>query len=168
MKKIIVLSMIIVMAITAWLPFERHTVLGGAKGASSLYGKTFNDVLLFLFNDNTHLNKWNKYTFNCVQFSEEMVDHAQAQGFHATTVEITWTYPDRDGFEAHDIVAIYSVDQGMIWIEPQTNVLYRIPDENSSHNLSDFQPLKLCHKDDVFCWPYIIDHYNYFANIFPN
>ena len=86
------------------------------------YSKTFADVQQFLLYDDTHLHQWTP-EFDCVQFSEMMVEHARENSFVSVIVSLQYQLP-YDGYTGHDIVAFYTVDKGIVWVEPQNNLIY--------------------------------------------
>jgi hypothetical protein len=110
---------ILILALLALSISPMHVIQTASAVA---YTKTFADVEQFLLYDDTHLNTWTP-EFDCVQFSEMMVQHARQQGFAAVVVTLDYQQ-DYDGYTGHDIVAIYTIDQGVVWIEPQNNSFY--------------------------------------------
>lgn len=77
-------------------------------------GKTYAQLQSFLASDQTDKITYTD-TFNCVQFTQTLIDDARAQGFVVSAVYLKWV-GELDG---HDFTAFYTTDQGIVWIDPQ-------------------------------------------------
>ncbi len=76
---------------------------------------TYQEVLSFLASDHTNLNIY-KYSYDCTEFSNELIANARDNGLFACTAELG--YLDKQG---HVIVAFNTIDRGLIYVEPQNN-----------------------------------------------
>lgn len=119
--------------------------------ANQNYSKTMADVKAFLAADNTESYTWTDM-FNCVKFTRILIKRARVAGFDAEPVIVVWTTRDSDGYQAHEFVAISTVDAGIVWVEPQDDGIYTIP----SGGLVNFRRMAantpLCEADGSYCW----------------
>lgn len=68
----------------------------------------------FVAADKTDHNTYNAATYNCVNFSNDLITNAAKQGIRAAYVNID--FPDSSG---HSIVAFNTTDKGFVYIESQ-------------------------------------------------
>lgn len=92
----------------------------------SLFSKTSADVLDFVLVDQTNTIPYSS-SFNCVQFSETLIENAEKEGFKAEPVMVGWW---QDGqLILHEFVAFETKD-GTIWIEPQNDNQYIVSEQS--------------------------------------
>jgi hypothetical protein len=84
---------------------------------------TITDVYSFLNEDDTD-NMVYSENFNCVSFSETLIERAREKGFVAVYVSVWWP----EFWIGHTFVAFHSEDEGIIWIEPQNDREYVVVD----------------------------------------
>jgi hypothetical protein len=88
----------------------------------SLHDPTYKEAMAFIQADQTYLNKYIDPTYVCTQFARDVINDAENKGLRCAFVVIT--HPGiipGTTFSGHDIVAFNTVDEGMIYFEPQTN-----------------------------------------------
>jgi hypothetical protein len=93
----------------------------GLKANVSLHDPTYRELLDFIARDPTDKEKYDATDFNCVDFSAMLDNNAEKAGIRAAFVMIT--YPQEPG---HAIVAFQTTDKGLIYIEPQFDVLVKL------------------------------------------
>jgi hypothetical protein len=76
---------------------------------------TYQQMESFLAADKTDLNTYNATTYNCVNFSADVIANAAKSKIRCAYVNID----ERDS--GHAIVAFNTTDRGLIYIEPQTD-----------------------------------------------
>jgi hypothetical protein len=87
-------------------------------GALLMFSSPRERVEYFLARDTTSLNEYNKYSYVCSDFAEDLVKNAESAGFKAESIVILFTHEI-----GHVIVAFYT-DEGIIYVEPQTDTIY--------------------------------------------
>lgn len=153
MKKITVwLVLIGLLLSTAGRSFE-----GSAGGASdSVHAKTYADVMAFLAADQTDTLVWTP-DFNCVQFTNTLIEHARAHGFLVHESVADWTTPDADGFLSHEFIAFELAGGQIVLIEPQSDLEYSLLEIRQAH---------LCSGEK--CWPETAQSIYYYMGDVPN
>jgi len=91
-----------------------------------LLPKSHQDLTVFLSKDQTNLIPYTA-EFDCVQFSETLIENAGSKGFKAAPVMVGWNTDN--GLALHEFVSFVTSD-GIVWIEPQNDKEY-IVSENS-------------------------------------
>ena len=82
-----------------------------------LHDPTYNEVVSFITQDKTNDEEYIEGVFDCEQFSQQVNTNAENIGIRCAYVVIYF-----DGTDAgHGIVGFNTVDQGMIYIEPQSD-----------------------------------------------
>ena len=95
--------------------------------ATQVGGITWSQLVDFLLKDHTNWNEWtNDYV--CVNFSLDLVANARAKGINAWIVAVKFSgHPyDKTQPDGHTFVAFRTIDQGIIWVEPQTDEMYTV------------------------------------------
>lgn len=87
------------------------------------YHMTYADVLRFVRQDRTDKLDLAQ-GFGCIQFSETLVRNAQQRGFMATGELAYMALDDYGNIYGHEFVQFWTVDRGLVWIEPQTDDEY--------------------------------------------
>jgi hypothetical protein len=106
--------------------------------------KSMNEVFYFLKEDQTDVLKYSE-AFNCVDFSDKLIENARNKGFTVNYVTVYWP----EFRESHTFVAFYTSDHGIMWFEPQNDIRYTFVDytkpipQNGDH---------LCYFNGD-CWP---------------
>lgn len=72
----------------------------------------------FLAHDKTNLNEYNKYSYVCSDFADDLVRNAKEHGFEARSVVILFTH------ELGHVIVAFDTDEGTIYVEPQTDTIY--------------------------------------------
>jgi hypothetical protein len=83
----------------------------------SLHDPTYNEVLNFIENDKTNEKNYIEDVFDCEQFSQQVNANAENIGIRCAYV-IIYFYDTDAG---HGIIGFNTVDQGMVYVEPQTD-----------------------------------------------
>lgn len=82
-----------------------------------LHDPTYLEVARFIAQDKTDENIYDNETFDCEQFSQIVNNNAEEQGIRCAYVVI-YFYDTNTG---HAIIGFDTIDQGMVYIEPQTD-----------------------------------------------
>jgi vacuolar-type H+-ATPase subunit I/STV1 len=79
---------------------------------------TYSEVLNFVQEDDTDKQPFNNtdYSFICTDYTNRFISNFRKKGFYAC--ETILYFPD---YQSHSIVAIYTLDKGLIFVEPQND-----------------------------------------------
>ncbi len=101
----------------------------------------------FLEQDHTNWNEYDYSTYDCVDFSVDLVASAESQNIKA------WIASVEFGGQkiGHAFVVFETTDYGLVYIEPQADVPYV--------GLKVGQPL--CDRWGIGCWEGIVKSYEY-------
>jgi len=95
--------------------------LESVKKSKGLLKPTYKQLKSFVLRDDTDLLEWEE-DFDCTEFSNRFIDNFAKEGFFACTTELNLII---DGEEAgHIIVAVYTKDKGLYYIEPQSDSVF--------------------------------------------
>ena len=97
--------------------YEQGYRIGCIEGAGSGYtlrDPTYSELMDFLEEDTTDKNEYVEGSYTCVDFVGDLNNNAENEGFRAAYVYIE--YP---GVRAHAVAAFETVDEGLVYIEPQ-------------------------------------------------
>jgi hypothetical protein len=72
----------------------------------------------FIRNDRTYLNRYDINSYNCQDFSQDMIRNARKYNMLSCVVTVTF------GDAAHQIVSFNTIDNGVVYVEPQTNKMF--------------------------------------------
>jgi hypothetical protein len=89
------------------------------------------DLMRFLEKDRTNANIASEM-YQCVNYSMDLVDNANAKKIKAWVIAVLFESSET----GHAFVAFPTSDSGIVWVEPQTDGLYRIPKVGESLCLS--------------------------------
>lgn len=96
----------------------------------ALQDPTYNELCTFVANDYTDTNEYMRVSYNCEDFTNDVVKNARAQGYKAGHVfiegyssssPISYHSGTRYG---HSIVCFETSDKGTYFLEPQLDVLF--------------------------------------------
>lgn len=87
----------------------------GVARRVKLSNPTYKEMREFLARDNTDANPFIKGEYDCVDFSAQLNNNAEANGIRAAYVHI------RAKEWGHAVVAFETIDRGLIFIEPQSD-----------------------------------------------
>ena len=82
---------------------------------------TYASMQAFIVSDKTDQNTYNVTTYNCENFSADVIANAIKQNIRCAYVAI-----DFPGTTGHAIVAFNTTDRGMVYIEPQTDEIVQL------------------------------------------
>ena len=83
----------------------------------NLHDPTYNELVSFIARDKTNEEEYIEGVFDCEQFSQQVNTNAENAGIRCAYVVIYF-----DGTDAgHGIVGFNTVDQGMVYVEPQSD-----------------------------------------------
>lgn len=82
----------------------------------NLRDPTYSEMLSFLEEDKTNENQYDEENYICIHFVRDVIINAKEQGIRAGAVYI---YFESDN--GHAIIAFDTIDNGRIYIEPQTD-----------------------------------------------
>jgi len=96
-----------------------------------LYDPTYDKMISFIENDTTDAVPYDADTFICTDFAITVNDNAELQGIRCAVVEVrynrtvlnTTTNTTEDVTGAHSMIGFDTLDQGMIYIEPQNDII---------------------------------------------
>jgi hypothetical protein len=115
------------------------------------YSMTYADVIRFVTLDKTNEHNYIWGIYNCVNFSQDLIKRARNSGFVVIGVGVGFE-DTRDQITGHEFVAFYTIDRGIIWIEPQDDSeyvkFYNLP-QRTWFNYEEGQ--RLCDTQN-FCW----------------
>ena len=77
---------------------------------------TYQQILSFISKDHTDI-KIHKWSYDCTEFTNELIANARDKGIFACTAELTYL----DGKSGHVLVAFNTIDRGIIYVEPQND-----------------------------------------------
>jgi hypothetical protein len=90
-------------------------VKAGAGQGYTIKDLTYQEVVTFLTQDKTDLNRYVEPTYVCSHFARDVCNNAENEGIRCAYVELR--YPS----SAHTLVAFNTVDRGLVYFEPQTD-----------------------------------------------
>ncbi|MBI2918996.1 MAG: hypothetical protein HYY01_13535 [Chloroflexi bacterium] len=96
---------------------------------------TYADAVQFLKADQTDRNKYDFDTYNCRDFSADVLRNADALGIRAAFISI------RLSQGSHAVVGFETVDRGMVYFEPQTDKEVVLPVGESYLRANGYKPL---------------------------
>ena len=100
---------------------ELKNQLESVKKSKGLLKPTYKQLKSFVLRDDTDLLEWEE-DFDCTEFSNRFIDNFAKEGFFACTTELDLII---DGEEAgHIIVAVYTKDKGLYYVEPQSDSVF--------------------------------------------
>jgi len=82
-----------------------------------LRNPTYWEMRGFLMNDWTQTTVYDLNNYNCVDYSIDVVNNAEAQGIRAAIVLLEYNEPT-----GHAIVAFDTTDRGLVFVEPQSDL----------------------------------------------
>ncbi|KXA89561.1 hypothetical protein AKJ57_05165 [candidate division MSBL1 archaeon SCGC-AAA259A05] len=98
-----------------------------------LHDPTYIELVDFLENDTTDENLYNENTYVCFDFSKDLIANATDKGSMAGYARIaywenhqSYTIAENNrNYYAHAIVAFKTVDEGLVYVEPQNDVVMK-------------------------------------------
>lgn len=96
---------------------------------------TYQEMKLFLAQDDTNLNQYKENEYVCTDFAAAVNNNADAKGIRCAILDIF--YPEGYG---HTIVAFETTDRGLIFIEPQFDVEVKLVTGQSYAKINNFTP----------------------------
>ncbi len=109
-------------------------VVEGVGSGYTLRNPTYNELRHFLAEDKTDSKQYVEGVYTCSDFSADVNNNAEAQGFRAAVVFI-----DFPGERSHVVVAFETVDKGLIFIEPQFDDELEVRPGISYSEANDYQ-----------------------------
>lgn len=82
-----------------------------------LHDPLFWEARNFLSTDSTNKNIYDETTFNCADFSQNVINNAEKRGIRCAYVVVNFS----DSEDAHALIAFDTTDQGIKFFEPQTD-----------------------------------------------
>ena len=95
------------------------------------YNNSIVDLHYFLINSDVNTTKYNRTTYNCVNFSQDLIYELQDYNFSAIKVRLYRANGSAITDDMHAIIAVNLANK-TIFIEPQTDTMLRY-DELQSH-----------------------------------
>lgn len=78
----------------------------------------YSELMLFIMNNDVDKNVYNKLTYNCVDYSIDLIDDANSNGIYSGLCLLRFD----DFYEGHSIVCFKTSDNGLVLIEPQSDL----------------------------------------------
>ncbi len=103
--------------------YEIGLETGSQEGATTrieLHNPTYKEMMEFLTGDETDSNPYVTGEYNCVDFSAQLSNNAEANGIRVAYVRL------RSEKWAHVLVAFETTDRGLIFIEPQSDSVVKL------------------------------------------
>jgi hypothetical protein len=97
------------------------------------------EVYSFIEEDKTNENIYIAYEYDCGDFSMDLYSNAKEQGLTVWIVNLLFA----TGGSGHAFVVFDTIDEGLIFVEPQSDAIYAFPEVNGY----------LCYKDGSGCDP---------------
>jgi hypothetical protein len=97
-----------------------------------LQDPTYAEAVAFLSSDRTDRNRYDDDSYVCSHFSRDVCNNAEAEGWRCAFVELR--YSD----SGHSIVAFDTIDQGLVYFEPQFDDEVRVELGRSYSQLNDY------------------------------
>ena len=97
-----------------------------------LQDPTYAEAVAFLSSDCTDRNRYDDDSYVCSHFSRDVCNNAEAEGWRCAFVELR--YSD----SGHSIVAFDTIDQGLVYFEPQFDDEVRVELGRSYSQLNDY------------------------------
>lgn len=91
-------------------------VKDGAGTGYNIRDPTYREAVQFIASDQTDKNEYDKVSYNCFHYTADVKNNAFDIGFRCGFVFIDYDYGP-----GHAIVCFDTVDQGLIYVEPQTD-----------------------------------------------
>lgn len=79
---------------------------------------TYNEMIKFIENDTTDEKKYHRDYYNCLDFTNDVLENAKKQN-----IRVGFVHVFLDGRD-HAIVCFDTTDKGLYFLEPQADVLY--------------------------------------------
>lgn len=86
-------------------------------GRYELHDPAYSELAAFIAEDETDKNTYDSDTFNCQHFTQTVNDNAESQGIRCAVVVIYFEETNT----GHMIVGFNTTDQGMVYVEPQSD-----------------------------------------------
>jgi len=98
------------------VPTWRHETVGSSSQATELKNPTFEKVKDFILKDPTNRNEFVLNQYECRHFATDVNNNADAEGLRCAFVLLCFDQGQ------HAVIAFDTVDMGLVYIEPQTDV----------------------------------------------
>lgn len=95
------------------------------------------DLHSFLINSTVNTTEYNRTTYNCVNFSQDLICELQNYNFSAIKVRLHRANGSAITDDMHDIVAVNFGDE-VVFIEPQSDTILRYDELQSYYNSANF------------------------------
>jgi len=95
-------------------------VKDGAGSGYTIRDPTYAEMIAFLAADNTDKNVYDSDTYNCYDYTRDVCANAFEQGYRAGFVYLYFKE------SAHALICFNTVDQGLIYIEPQYDAIVNV------------------------------------------
>jgi hypothetical protein len=112
-------------------------VQAGLGHGYALRDPTYDQAVAFIKEDKTDANKYVEDTYGvyvCTHFARDVCNNAEGKGLRCAFVELR--YPDGTG---HAIVAFNTIDEGLVYFEPQFDDEVKVIINQSYSRLNNYQ-----------------------------
>ena len=86
------------------------------------HNPTYNETVDFVSGDHTNNHIYNATTYNCIDFSKDLLHNATLEGIRCLYVVMTLS--NGTNITGHNINCFNTTDSGYIFVEPQSDILY--------------------------------------------
>lgn len=96
------------------------------KNSTYTYDPTTKEAYDFILKDKTNEKKYDDKKYNCAHYSRDVNNNAENYGIRCAYVKINFNYR-----LPHAIVAFNTIDQGLLFFEPQTDETFELNKNNT-------------------------------------
>jgi len=105
----------------------------GAGHGYTLRDPTYKEAVAFLRGDRTDRNKYDEDSYVCSHFARDVCNNAEAEGLRCAFVELRYS----EG--GHSIIAFDTIDEGLLFFEPQFDDKVKVVISKSYSQLNDYR-----------------------------
>ena len=81
----------------------------------TMHDPTYNEVAMFIGEDDTNTNQYVPDIFTCIDFAQGVNNNAEKQGIRCCVIHVEFEN------KAHALIGFNTVDKGMVYVEPQSD-----------------------------------------------
>lgn len=105
----------------------------GAGHGYTLRDPTYKEAVAFLRGDRTDKNKYDEDSYVCSHFARDVCNNAEAEGLRCAFVELRYL----EG--GHSIIAFDTIDEGLLFFEPQFDDKVKVVISKSYSRLNNYR-----------------------------
>jgi hypothetical protein len=93
-------------------------IVNDVCGNENYTAVNYSEIMYFITNNDVDKNVYNKLTYNCVDYSIDLIDDANSKGIYSGLCILRFDEYN----EGHSIVCFKTIDKGLVLIEPQSDL----------------------------------------------